>query len=147
MEVNIRVSQSLESIQESQIIRNEVFFEEQGIPIELDKDGRDIQSYHMLAFINNQVVGSARLTPIENKKAVLSRVAAKKEFRGFGIASKLVKISISQAEKLKVHSIEITPHEYLKEFYETFGFKYIKKAGVVSGHRLIKMEIPVYSQC
>lgn len=144
MKINILVSQNLEAIKASQKIRNEIFFEEQGIPIELDIDGRDNQSYHMLAYVDNQIVGAARLTPIENKKAVLSRVAVKKEFRGNGIASKLIKTSLIQAEKLKFHSIEITPHEYLKAFYETFGFRYIKKAGAVTGHRLIKMEIPVY---
>ena len=143
MKVNVQVSQQLESIVESQGIRREVFFEEQGIPIELDLDGCDNKSYHMLAYVNDQVVGVARLTPIENKKAVLSRVAVKKEYRGFGIASKLVKASVVQAKKLKVRSIEITPHEYLKEFYETFGFKYIKKAGAVTVHRLIKMELPL----
>lgn len=143
MDIDIRVSQSSESIKESQTIRNEVFFEEQGIPIELDLDGRDDKSYHMLAYANDHVVGAARLTPIESKIAILSRVAVKKEYRGFGIASKLVETSLIQAEKIEVHSIEITPHEYLKEFYETFGFKFVKKAGEVTGHRLIKMELPL----
>ena len=143
MQISIRVSQSLESIEESQSIRNEVFFEEQGIPVELDLDGRDNKSYHMLAYANDHVVGAARLTPIDHNKAILSRVAVKKEYRGFGIASQLVKTSLNQAEIIKVHSIEITPHEYLKEFYETFGFKFVKTAGEVTGHRLIKMELPV----
>ena len=83
MKVNIQVSQSLESFQEAQKIRNEVFFEEQGIPMELDLDGCDNKSYHILACVSHHVVGVARLTPIKNKKAVLSRVAVKNEYRGF----------------------------------------------------------------
>ncbi len=142
-DMRIEVGQSSESIQASYKIRNEVFFEEQGIPMELDLDGCDHKSHHLLAFVNGQVVGISRLTPIENKKAILSRVAVKKEYRGFGIASKIVKASLIQAEKLKVRNIEITPHEYLREFYETFGFKYIEKAGAVTFHQLIKMEMPL----
>lgn len=141
MEIDIRVSQSTESIQESQLIRNEVFFEEQRIPFELDLDGRDSMSYHILAYVNDQVVGVSRLTPLENNKAVLSRIAVKKEYRGFGIASNLVEASLIQAGKLKVNCIEMTPHEYLKGFYETFGFQYIEKAGDVAGHRLVKMDL------
>ena len=141
MEIDIRVSQSSESIQESRLIRNEVFFEEQGIPLELDLDGRDSISYHILAYVNDQVVGVSRLTPLENNKAVLSRIAVKKEYRGFGIASNLVEASLIQTGKLKVNYIEMTPHEYLKEFYERFGFQQIENAGDVAGHRLVKMEL------
>ena len=144
MDVTIQVSQSLESIEASQRIRNEVFFEEQGIPVELDMDGRDSQSYHMLAYVNGQVIGTARLTPIENSKATLSRIAVKKEFRGGGIASRLVKTSLIQAKELGIESIEMTPHEHLQTFYEAFGFTYVESAGEVIGHKLIKMEASAY---
>jgi predicted GNAT family N-acyltransferase len=61
VKIKIKVAQDLESIIESQKIRNEVFVQEQGIPIELDLDGWDDNSYHALAYDNNQVVGVARL--------------------------------------------------------------------------------------
>ncbi len=140
MKVKIQVCKDFESILESKKIRNEVFVHEQGIPFELDSDGWDDKSHHVLAYANNQVVGVARLALIENNEAVLARVAVKKECRGFGIASKIVQASIKQAEKLNVSKIEISPHEHLKEFYESFGFKYVKKSEKVATHQLIKME-------
>ncbi|MCP4373963.1 MAG: GNAT family N-acetyltransferase, partial [Deltaproteobacteria bacterium] len=73
-------------------------------------------------------------------KAVLARVAVLKEFRGFGIASKIVKASLLKAENLNIRKIDISPHEHLKGFYESLGFKYIEKSEVVANHQLIKME-------
>lgn len=143
MDINIRITKGLDSIQDSHALRNEVFFKEQGIPAELDLDGLDPTSYHMLAYKNDHIIGTARLTPIDSSKAILSRVAVKKDFRGSGIASKLVKASLDQAEQIKTQLIEITPHEYLKEFYEEFGFKYTNEAGEVAGHPLVKMELPI----
>ena len=139
MKIKIKVAQDLESIIESQKIRNEVFVQEQDIPIELDLDGWDDNSYHALAYDNNQVVGVARLALTENNKAVLARVAVLKEFRGFGIASKMVKASLLKAENLNIRNIDIYPHEHLKGFYESFGFKYIEKSEIVGNHQLIKM--------
>ncbi len=139
MKIKIKVAQDLESIIESKKIRNEVFVQEQGIPIELDLDGWDDNSYHALAYDNNQVVGVARLALTENNKAVLARVAVLKEFRGFGIASKIVKASLLKAENVNIRKIDIYPHEHLKGFYESFGFKYIEKSEVVGNHQLIKM--------
>ena len=140
MKIKIKVAQDMESIIESQKIRNEVFVQEQGIPLELDLDGWDGNSYHALAYGNNQVVGVARLALTGDNKAVLARVAVLKEYRGFGIASKIVKASLLQAENLNIRKIDIYPHEYLKGFYESFGFKYIEKSEVVGNHQLIKME-------
>ncbi len=140
MKIKIKVAHGLESTVESQKIRNEVFVQEQGIPLDLDLDGCDDNSYHSLAYGNNQVVGTARLELTENNKAILARVAVLKEFRGFGIASRIVKALLLQAERLNVRKIDIYPHEYLKGFYETFNFKYIEKSKVVGNHQLIKME-------
>ena len=130
----------MESILESQKIRNEVFVQEQGIPSELDIDGKDDHSYYALAYTNNQTIGAARLSLIANRRAVLARVAVQKEFRGFGVASKIVKASLLQAEKLNIKKVDIYPHEYLRDFYESFGFKYIERSEVVANHQLIKME-------
>ncbi len=140
MKIKIKAAQDLESIIESQKIRNEVFVQEQGIPIELDLDGWDDNSYHILAYDNNQVVGVARLALTENNKAVLARVAVLKEYRGLKIAPKLVKALLTKAENLRIKKIDIHPHEHLKGFYESFGFKYIEKSEVVGNHQLLKME-------
>ncbi|MCP3924439.1 MAG: GNAT family N-acetyltransferase [Desulfobacterales bacterium] len=140
MKIEIKISQDLETILESQKIRNEVFVQEQGIPLELDLDSRDNISYHTLAYAGKQAVGVGRLALTDKNDAVLARIAVQKEFRSFGIASKIVKASLLQAEKLNISKVDIYPHEYLKGFYESFGFIYIEESEVVGNHQLIKME-------
>lgn len=137
--MKIIVSKDPESIKISQEIRNEVFVQEQGIPLHLDLDGLDSQSYHSIAYENDIAIGVARLALVEDNNSVMARVAIKQKYRGKGIASKLVNSLIAKAKELKINSIEIHAHEYLRKYYETFGFQYIKEVEVVGEHQLIQM--------
>ncbi|HJO94819.1 MAG TPA: GNAT family N-acetyltransferase [Victivallales bacterium] len=140
MNIQIKIGQTPELILESRKIRKEVFFKEQKIPLKLDSDGLDDNSYLAVAYANNQVVGTARLALTGHRKALLARVAVKKEFRGYGIASKMVNELLLQAEKLNINTVDIHPHEYLKDFYENFGFIYIEQSKIVGNHQLIRMK-------
>ncbi|MHA2940483.1 GNAT family N-acetyltransferase [Vibrio sp. RC27] len=137
--MRIIVNNDVETIKISQAIRNEVFVKEQGIPLDLDLDGLDSNSYHSLAYIDDVAIGVARLALGKNNSAIMARVAIKKDYRGNGIARKLIESIISKANQLSINSIEIHAHEYLKEYYESFGFMYIKQVEKVGEHQLIQM--------
>ena len=141
--MDIVIGNNAELISKSRAIRNQVFAIEQGIPLELDLDGLDEQSDHALVTDNNSLVGTARLTIVDDKNAVMARVAVLKEYRGSGIATKLINALLSHAGAINIDSIEIHAHEYLRGYYENFGFKYIKEAEVVGGHQLIEMNYKV----
>ena len=140
------IGKSAKLISKSQAIRNQVFVIEQGIPLELDLDGLDEQSYHALITDNNSLVATARLTVVENNNAVMTRVAVLKEYRGSGIGTKLINAVLSHAREMNIDLIEIHAHEYLRGYYENFVFKYIKKAEVVGGHQLVEMHYKVESK-
>ena len=137
--MRIVVSNDTESIITSQKIRNEVFVQEQGIPLHLDLDGLDANSYHSLVYIDDIAIGVARLALVKNNNAVMARIAIKKDYRGKGIATRLVESLITKAKQLGINSIEIHAHEYLREYYERFGFKYLKQVEKVGEHQLIQM--------
>lgn len=137
--MRVVVSNDVETIKISQAIRNEVFVQEQGIPLHLDLDGLDSISYHSLVYIDDIAIGVARLALVENNKSVMARVAIRKEYRGKGIATKLIESIITKAQQLSINSIEIHAHEYLKEYYEGFGFRYIKQVEKVGEHQLVQM--------
>ena len=139
------IGNSADLISKSRAIRNQVFAIEQGIPMELDLDGLDEQSHHALITDNNSLVATARLTIVDDKHAVMARVAVLKEYRGSGIATNLIKALLSHAREINIKLIEIHAHEHLRSFYENFGFKYIKKVEVVGGHQLIEMHFKVES--
>ena len=139
MNVKIVVNNTLETIKVAQEIRNEVFVQEQGIPSHLDHDGLDTDSYHSLAYIDDLAVGVARLAILENNNAVMARIAIRKDFRGNGIAAKLIESLITKASQLTINNIEIHAHTHLREYYEKFGFQYIKPVEKVGEHQLVQM--------
>ncbi|WP_432453971.1 GNAT family N-acetyltransferase [Agarivorans sp. QJM3NY_29] len=139
--MRIVVSKDKESIKISQKIRNEIFVREQGIPLHLDLDGLDSNAYHSLAYIDDLAIGVARLALTENNNAVMARIAIKKDYRGNGVATKLIDSLIDKAKQLNINSIEIHAHEYLKEYYENFGFNFVKKVEKVGEHQLIEMRL------
>lgn len=137
--MRVVVSKDAESIKISQAIRNEVFVQEQGIPLHIDLDGLDSNSYHSLVYIDDIAIGVARLALVGDNNAIMARVAVKKDYRGKGASTKLVESLITKSKQLGISRIEIHAHEYLRDFYETLGFDFIKKVEKVGEHQLIQM--------
>jgi predicted GNAT family N-acyltransferase len=135
------IGNSQDIISKSQIIRRNVFVEEQNIPQELDLDGLDGQSKHALATENGSLVATARLYSSDGRHSVLARVAVMKEYRKKGIASKIINALISHSKESGFITIEIHAHEYLKEYYEKIGFQFIQNVEIVGEHQLIEMQL------
>ncbi len=64
-----------------------------------------------------------------------------KEYRKNGIATKVINALISHAMDSGFCTIEIHAHEYLKEYYEKFGFHFIQDVEIVGKHQLIEMKL------
>ncbi|ASP40707.1 GNAT family N-acetyltransferase [Bacterioplanes sanyensis] len=138
--MEVTIGSDSELIRQAQDIRYQVFTLEQDIPKELDLDGLDESSIHALITLENQPVATARLTLNGDGSSTMARVAVTKTHRGAGLSSKLVKAVISHAREIGVQSIEIHAHNYLKSFYERFGFQYIQEVEIVGEHQLIEMQ-------
>ncbi len=141
--MNLVIGNDTDLVLKAQAIRKHVFVIEQGIPLQLDLDGLDEKSYHSLISIDEKLIGTARLTVVTETHAVLARIAVMKEFRGAGVARKLVNSLLAYAKELRVKSVEIHAHQYLQHYYESFGFAYIKDVEVVGEHQLIEMRLDV----
>jgi predicted GNAT family N-acyltransferase len=137
--MNVTIGNSSELISQAQSIRHQVFVVEQNIPQELDLDGLDETSSHVLVMNEDALVATARLSMDDNGDAVMARVAVVKEYRGSGVASKVVEALMSHARQIGGRSIEIHAHEYLRKYYEKFGFEFIREVEVVGDHQLIEM--------
>ncbi|MGF1727606.1 GNAT family N-acetyltransferase [Photobacterium nomapromontoriensis] len=141
MEVTIGKGAELTKL--SQAIRYQVFTVEQNIPSELDLDGLDKESFHLVVTNKGEAIATARLTVKEDGMSILARVAVTEEYRGLGVASKVVQAFMVYAQKIEVGSIEIHAHCYLRKFYEKFGFMFIKEVEVVGEHQLIAMHYKI----
>ena len=141
--MEVIIGKSSDLIEKAHAIRYQVFTVEQNIPNDLDFDGLDGIATHVLVVENNQSMATARLSTNSDGYSVMARVAVIEEYRGYGVASIVVKALIEYAQKQGVQLIEIHAHTYLRSFYERFGFVYIQDVEVIGEHQLIEMHYPV----
>ena len=122
--VIFKIATTPEELEQVKEMRYEIFTTEQGIPAELDNDGNDERSFHILAINNltNEPMASGRLT-INAVKGVLSRIAVYHSYRGLKLGQELVKQLESIAREKKVTELSLSPHAYLEKFYSDLGFK------------------------
>ena len=139
--MEIVIGRDPELIAKARRIRTDVFVLEQKIPSELDQDGKDATSFHVLVTEDASPVGTARLTVLDASPAVLARVCVVPAFRGRGVATRIVEALLSHARKLGISEVEIHAHEHLRSFYETFGFAHIRPVEIVGQHQLIEMRL------
>jgi predicted GNAT family N-acyltransferase len=137
-----KIASTKREIQAAREIRTQVFIREQGIPQEMDLDDDEEQSMHLLAITTGFdpiVVGTGRLT-VRGETGILSRIAVIETYRSQGIG-KLILLELEKiAMEKKLHSLSLTPHSYLENFYASLG--YIKMDGekVVGKYNLLYME-------
>jgi ElaA protein len=106
-------------------LRSEVFVVEQNCVFQ-DMDNKDQFSYHLMGWDEGVLVAYTRLIPpgISYAYASIGRVITAQATRGSGIGKQLMEKSIEEATRLfgKV-PIKIGAQLYLREFYNSFGFK------------------------
>jgi ElaA protein len=105
-------------------LRSQVFVMEQKI-LYLDTDFKDQMSIHYFIMDGDRMVSYLRLIPPKIKFAehALSRVATLKDYRGQGLARRLIK---DVMKDITGQPIRISGQAYLKEYYERLGFKVVR---------------------
>jgi len=106
-------------------IRKKVFVEEQKVPLDLEVDGLDHEAKHVIAYLDNEAVGCARVRT--NKYAKLERIAIIKEHRGKGFGKQLTDFLVNYCRKEGFDEIRLHSQTYVSDFYKKCGFKGIGK--------------------
>ncbi len=123
-----------EKITHCRLIRKEVFIEEQQVPYEIEQDGLDAISSHLLLTKENIPIGTLRMRKTE-EGIKLERIALIKKYRGSGFGKHLVTHAIKIAEKEYPYSpIYIHSQESASTFYSSLGF-------VATGEKTIEANI------
>ncbi len=118
-------------------VRHAVFIRELGIPAELEWDGRDAGSLHVLAVdARGAAVGTARM----QADGHLGRMAVLKDRRGQGVGSQLLLSLIGIAREMRLPAVWLTAQTtalpfYLKHQFVAEGEEYTE-AGIV--HRRMR---------
>ena len=112
-----------EVFSEIKSIRRSVFQEEQGVDPALDFDGLDETAEHLLAYLDTQPVGTARIRYLERQRAKIERLAVLATARGQGIGKKLMEKALEIAAQKNVQEVEVHAQEYVRGLYQQLDFE------------------------
>ena len=105
-------------------LRTEVFVIEQNCVFQ-DMDNKDQQCYHLMGWMDGQLIAYTRLVPpgVSYKEPSIGRVVTSPVARGNGTGKLLMEKSIEEIIQLYGKTpIKIGAQLYLKKFYESLGF-------------------------
>jgi predicted GNAT family N-acyltransferase len=99
-------------------IRRAVFVEEQGVPQDLEWDGRDAECTHVLAVANRDPVGTGRLMPTGK----IGRLAVLAAFRRHGIGRLMLQRLVDLARERGLDEVYLHAQVSALSFYLAHGF-------------------------
>ena len=141
MHIQIRQLSYIENAELLVEIRETVFVQEQGVPRELEMDGRELESTHFLAFAKaakgkpETVLGSARLLATGQ----IGRMAVLKEFRGQGVGYKLLLYATEYGFSHGFSKIFLHAQKYAQNFYQKAGYTVCGEVFLEAGIEHIEM--------
>ncbi|WP_341529202.1 GNAT family N-acetyltransferase [Nostoc sp. UHCC 0302] len=118
----IRVADLPQDFPAIQAIRKSVFQQEQGVDPALEFDGKDEISEHLIAYLNQQAVGTARIRYLDGKTAKLERLAVLHTARGQGIGKKIMEKALEVIASKNILEVVIHAQEYIKNLYQKLNF-------------------------
>ena len=104
-------------------LRLAVFVVEQNCVYQ-DLDGKDKDAYHIIGKLKNgELMATARILRVHDKKVVVGRVVVKESVRKYGIGRELMKETINKiVSNFGEPVINISAQKYLLNFYLSLGF-------------------------
>lgn len=108
-------------------VRERVFVEEQDVPVDRERDGRDGEAVHLVAYDGDRAVGAARLRDYGESEGVrvgkLERVAVLPERRGEGLGTRLTREAERVAREEGFGRLRLDAQTHATGFYERLDYE------------------------
>ncbi|MEM8611909.1 MAG: GNAT family N-acetyltransferase [Cyanobacteria bacterium P01_H01_bin.105] len=101
-------------------IRETVFVNEQGVPVDLEMDDRDLVCDHVLALVNDCPAGTARLDPLQDGK--IGRLAVLPNFRRRGLGRLLMQEIEAIGREYQLQKLWCHAQKTAIPFYQSIGY-------------------------
>jgi predicted GNAT family N-acyltransferase len=137
--LTLKVVDYRENLSDIQLIRIQVFQVEQGVDPALEFDGLDESAEHLLAYLDNQPVGTTRIRYLDHQTAKIERLAVLSTARGQGIGKKLMEKALDVLAQKDIQKVMIHAQEYVKDLYYKLGFEEVGESFEEAGISHIKM--------
>ena len=121
--ISIRWSTGPGDIRRALEVREQVFCREQGVSRAEELDGLDEDALHLVALApgSRRVIGTLRLL-VSGDAAKIGRVAVEREWRGRGIASRMLELALARAAEQGCREARLAAQLEAKRMYERAGF-------------------------
>ncbi len=122
-EIEVRWADGAGELEGAIAVREEVFCREQGVPREEELDGRDAEALHVVALHpeSRRVIATLRLLH-DGRRAKVGRVAVQREWRGHGIASRMLALALAAAGERGCTEARLASQLPVVGLYERAGF-------------------------
>ena len=131
----------MQSLIDCMTIRERVFIQEQQVPQEIDQDGKDGESAHVLLWHEDKPIGTLRYR-ITEEGVKMERIAILKEYRGRHLGRLLIREGLRAIRMNELHqNIYIHAQEHAGPFYTALGFRETGERTVEAGIAHITMRI------
>ena len=127
----MRPARTGEEVVQALGLRSRVFCGEQGVDPAAERDGRDDEAIHIVAFAGSSLVGTCRLL-VEDDGVRLGRTAVARENRGRGIGAALLgaadRLSIETgADRIRLHAQTTARSLYERSGYVARGEPFLEE--------------------
>lgn len=120
-------------------VRQAVFVEEQAVPADLEWDGKDAGSQHVVAFADGRCVGTGRL----ETDGKIGRMAVLADARGCGVGAAILECLVQRAAACGMDKVYLHAQCHALDFYSRHHFAasgpVFDEAGIP--HRLMNRKI------
>lgn len=121
-------------------VREQVFINEQQVPVELEWDGLDEFAQHLLAFNDaGEAIGCSRLLG----NGSIGRMAVLKSWRGLSVGTALLNAAIAHYQQLDVQPITLSAQTHAISFYQKAGFEVCSEPYLDAGILHVDMRLGV----
>ncbi|WP_242343118.1 GNAT family N-acetyltransferase [Anaeromyxobacter terrae] len=103
-------------------LRHAVFVEEQGVPVELERDEHDDAAFHAVALEGGRCVGTGRLVRQPGGVGRVGRMAVERSHRRLGVGEQVLAALEAQARAEGLAEIELHAQCYVEAFYARAGY-------------------------
>ena len=135
----VKVTNFYEDFPAIQGIRKSVFQEEQGVDPDLDFDGEDETCDQLIASLDKEYVGTARIRYLNQTTAKIERLAVLLIARGYGVGKKIMQKALEVIDSKNIPEVLIHAQEYIKALHQQLGFQQEGEVFEEAGIRHVKM--------
>jgi predicted GNAT family N-acyltransferase len=137
--IRIKTVNYSDSLIEIRSIRHQVFELEQGITPELEWDGQDEFAQHLLAYLDEQPIGTLRIRYLDEQNVKIERLAVLASARKMGIAQQLMECALEAIAQTSIQTVIVNAQIYIKNLYLKLGFEPMGEPFEEAGILHIKM--------